>query len=70
MATKEMKHYSVWYSETDVYKAYFQAENLEEAKKIIESVRNGETNFSELLGAETVSKEYEIEIDLDTLDEW
>lgn len=67
---KEMRSYSVWYSETDTYKAYFEAENLEEAKKIIESVRTGETNFSELLNAETSSKEYEIEIYLDTLQEW
>jgi len=64
-----MKTYSIWFSETDTYKMFFQAESLEEAEKLIYKVRSGELDTTDLPKMEKVGKNYEEEFATETLEE-
>jgi len=43
-----MKTYTFMYSETDTYRGYFEAESIEEAKKLLEQVEEGVWSISDL----------------------
>jgi hypothetical protein len=43
------KTYGVYYQTGDYGKAWFQAENMEEAEKLIAQVEEGELDFHELM---------------------
>lgn len=64
-----MKTYSIWFSEIDTYKMFFQAENLEEAQKLINKVSSGEIDTTDLPEMEKVGKKYEEEFAENTLEE-
>lgn len=65
-----MPTYSFWYSETATYKGYFVADNEEHAKALLEKVRNHqEINVEDLPDWEAKLKEYDVEIDPQTLAE-
>jgi len=64
-----MKDFVFWRTETDVYKTYFKAESLEQAEKQLNRVRNGEIDVSDLLSFDSVGKDFEQEIAIDTLEE-
>jgi hypothetical protein len=65
-----MKTYTFWYSETYTYKAGFQAESLEEAKKLLNDVFDGERDINTLPEFWFKDKGYETEYSSDTIEEW
>jgi hypothetical protein len=58
-----MPTYQFWYDETSTYKAWFTAENLEQAKELIDQVQDGETSLEDLPDFENRSKAFELLID-------
>lgn len=64
-----MRLYSIWFSETDTYKMFFQAKNLEEAQKLINKIRSGEINTTDLPEMEKVGKSFEEDYVMESLEE-
>jgi len=64
-----MKTYVVWFSETETYKMYFQAENIEQAKDLLNKVQDGEIDTMDLPEVDKKSKDYEVQISMETLQE-
>jgi len=64
-----MKTYVVWFSETETYKMYFQAENLEHAKDLLDKVNAGDIDTMDLPEVDKNSKDYEIVLSMETLEE-
>ena len=58
-----MPTYEFWYNEEYTYKAWFQAENKEEAEKLMALVDEGELDIDELPEFGKKDKNYEINID-------
>ena len=63
-----MTQFSFWYSETSTFKGYFEADSLEEAKKLLEQINDGEISLDDLPSFENKSKEFGLEAELDTLE--
>lgn len=64
-----MKTYSFWYSETDTFKGYFQAEDKAKARALLLRIENGELDTTDLPEWESKSKNYDVELDIDSLEE-
>jgi hypothetical protein len=62
-----MPTYEFWYNETYTYKAWFTADNKDQALKMIESVEQGNLDIEDLPEFGKKDKNYEIE--LDTIEE-
>ena len=62
-----MKQYTAWMSQTDTYKVYFKANNLEHAKELLGKVNEGDISFEELPEHFDKLKSVEVEFALDTL---
>ena len=58
-----MPSYEFWYDETYTYKAYFEADNLEEAEKLYESAREGEIAPTDIPNVFVKDKNYTLEMD-------
>ena len=56
-----MKTYTFMYTETDTYRAYFEAEDLEAATKLLDQVESGEWSISDLPNFGANGKEYSYE---------
>lgn len=63
-----MKEFTVWMSQTDTYKIFFEAETIQQAKELLEKVNEGEISFEELPNVTDKLKNVEIEVAIDTLD--
>ena len=55
-----MPKYEFWYDETYAYKAYFEAENLEEAEKLFEAVQDGSLAPTDIPNVFVKDKSYEL----------
>lgn len=64
-----MKQYVFWYSETDTYKAYFEAENREQAESMLKNVFEGDGSLSDLPNFGATGKDYDAEYSPETLQE-
>lgn len=64
-----MPTYEFWYDETTTYKAWFDAENLEEAEKLLDRVQDGEMNIDDLPEFGNKDKGYEVALEHSTLEE-
>lgn len=64
-----MKNYVVWIDETDTYKMFFQAENIEQAKELLAKVVSGEIDTTDLPEMDKVGKNYELGVAMETLQE-
>jgi hypothetical protein len=62
-----MPTYEFWYSETDVYKAWFDAKNIRQAEKLLREVFYGEKSLDDLPNLDTNGKDYEYEYAPETL---
>jgi hypothetical protein len=62
-----MPTYEFWYNETYTYKAWFTADDKDQALKMIESVEQGNLDIEDLPEFGKKDKNYEIE--LDTIEE-
>ena len=58
-----MPTYEFWYDETNTYKAWITASNLEEAKELLDLAQEGTTSLQDLPGFQNRSKAYELLID-------
>jgi hypothetical protein len=58
-----MPTYEFWYNETYTYKAWFTAEDKDQALKMIESVEQGNLDIEDLPKFGKKDKNYEIELD-------
>jgi hypothetical protein len=56
-----MPTFEFWYDETYTYKATFDAENLEEAEKLYESVREGEIAPEDIPDVFIKDKHYQLD---------
>ena len=64
-----MPDYSVWYDEVYTYKGYFTADNREQALELLNKVAMGEIQMEQLPSFGSKDKGYELETDLNTLEE-
>ena len=64
-----MPSYEIWYSESYTYKAWFDAENKEEALKLLEQVENGDLIIDDLPGFGKKDKGYELDIGAQEVEE-
>lgn len=62
-----MATYEIWYNEVETFKAYFEAETEEEARELIEKVRDGIIDYTDIEGWESRAKDYSLDVGLDTL---
>ena len=60
-----MPHYEIRYSEVEMYKAYFYAETEKEAREVAENLRT--LDWDDIEGWESYRKDFDLEIDLDSL---
>ena len=58
-----MPELEIRYSETNTYKAWFQAENKEQAIEMLEAVEQGEAELDELAGFGQKDKGYELDLE-------
>ena len=64
-----MATYSIWYTEAETYKGYFEAENAEAAKKLLHDLEDGFINFDDLPDWYSKGKDYSLNIAHETLEE-
>lgn len=64
-----MKTYVIWYRETDTYKAFLEANNYAEAERKLRAVMRGDLDITEVTNNSASGKDYELEVDLSTLEE-
>lgn len=63
-----MATFEFWYSETDVYKAWFDAKNSRQAEKLLKQVfETGEKSLGDLPNFDSNGKDYESEYAPETL---
>jgi hypothetical protein len=63
------KLYSFWYTESDTFKGYFRAEDKAQARALLLRIQNGELDTTDLADWDSKSKDYALELDIDTLEE-
>jgi len=61
--------YNFWYTETLVFVANFDAENIEEAERLLKELNEKGVDPCDLPGFESKQKDCEIEYDLESLEE-
>lgn len=54
-----MPTYEFWYSETDTFKAWFDAKNIRQAEKLLKEVFEGDKVFGDLPNFDNNSKDYD-----------
>ena len=64
-----MPTYELWYSESYTYKAWFEADNKEEAIKLLEKVQNGDLIIDDLPEFGRKDKGYELDIEPSEVEE-
>lgn len=64
-----MKTYKFWYRETDTYKAFIEANTYAEAERKLKGVMRGDFDITEVTNNSASGKDYELDIDLSTLEE-
>ena len=64
-----MPNYTFWYSETYTYKGWLTADNKEQAKELLSKVQDSEIEFDELPNYGNKDKNYELDIDLFSIEE-
>jgi hypothetical protein len=64
-----MPRFTVWFSQTDTSKAWFDAESKEHALALIEKLNSGEIDHRELNNLGIKLKEVELEFDPYTLEQ-
>lgn len=64
-----MPTYELWYSESYTYKAWFDADNKEEAIKLLEKVQNGDLIIDDLPEFGRKDKGYELDIEPSEVEE-
>jgi len=64
-----MPTFEFWYDETYTYKAWFDAENLEEAKKLLDKVTDGEISIDQLPEFGNKDKGYKVSFEHATIEE-
>jgi hypothetical protein len=62
-----MPTYEFWYSETDTYKAWFDAKNSRQAKKLLREVFEGDKVLGDLPNFDNNSKDYDADYSPETL---
>jgi len=62
-----MPTYEFWYSETDTFKAWFDARNIKQAEKLLKEVFEGNKSVGDLPNFENNSKNYESDYSPETL---
>lgn len=62
-----MPTYEIWYDETYTNKAWFTADNEEQALEQIGQVQDGEAEFDSLKDFQSKDKGYELQIELSTM---
>lgn len=62
-----MQEYSFYYSEILTNKAWIQAESIEDARIMLEQIQDGKLEIVKATDDSSVPKNYELEIDLDSL---
>lgn len=62
-----MATYEFWYNEVETFKGYFEAESREEAIELLGEISKGLRDITDLEGWESRSKDYQLEIDFDTV---
>ena len=65
-----MKDYTVWMNVTEVWKVWFKAENMEQAKEIIAKLETGDIDPDDIENYRGVNKGIDTEYALDTLEEF
>lgn len=64
------KTFTFWYSETYTYKAWFEAESIEEARELLDQVWNSDLGMEgDLPKFGNKDKNFELEIATETLEE-
>ncbi len=63
-----MATFTFWYNESATYRAFFEAESLEEATELLRQVNDGEIMFDDLPQFSDKQKGNDIDIDVDTLE--
>ncbi len=64
-----MAKYTVWYSETYTYKAWFEADSMEHAQELLGQVRDSEIEVEELPEFGNKDKNYELDVAVESLEE-
>ena len=64
-----MATFTVWFSQTDTSKAWFEAENKEQALALLEKLNSGEIDHTQLDNLSIKLKEVELEFDPFTLEQ-
>jgi hypothetical protein len=62
-----MPTYEIWYDETYTYKAWFTAENEEQAIDWLNKVESGEVDMESLDDFQSKDKGYELNIEFSTI---
>lgn len=62
-----MPTYEFWYSETDTYKAWFDAKNSRQAEKLLREVFDGDKVLGDLPNFDNNSKDYDADYSPETL---
>lgn len=65
-----MKDYTVWMDVTETWKVSFKANDLDEAKRIVQQLNTGEINSDEVTDYDERNKGLESEYAVDTLEEF
>lgn len=63
------KLYSFWYTEAETFKGYFEAEDEAKARALLLRIQNGELDTTDLPEWNSRAKNYELEFDIETLEE-
>jgi hypothetical protein len=64
-----MATFEFWYDETYTYKAWFTADNEEQAMEMLEKVEQGEADITELPNFGNKDKSYELLFDVSSVKE-
>jgi hypothetical protein len=64
-----MATFTVWFSQTDTSKAWFEAESKEQALALLEKLNSGEIDHTQLDNLSIKLKEVELEFDPYTLEQ-
>ena len=62
-----MATYEIWYNEVETFKGYFEAETEEQALELIEKVRDGIIDYTDIEGWESYVADYSLDVDPGTL---
>ena len=64
-----MKQFEFTYSETDIYRAWISADSFEDAEEQLKAAQRGDLDITEITNNSAVGRDYELQIELSTLEE-